>query len=70
MSVWVVAVSAEFFSDTMTGLCPALSHREGQCADVCQKRVFAISDTLQQTGPGLLKLIWNALHETFSQPSS
>lgn len=37
MSVWVVVVSAEFFSDKMTGLCPALSHREGQCADVCQE---------------------------------
>lgn len=51
MSVWVVVVSAEFYSNKMTGLCPALSHREGQCADVCQERVFAVSDTLQQTVP-------------------
>lgn len=43
-----------FFPDTMTGLCPALSHREGQCADVCQEQAFAVSVRLQQTVPGLL----------------
>ncbi len=47
-------MSAEFVSKTMTALGPGLSHHEGQCADVCQARVYAISDALQQTVPGLL----------------
>lgn len=70
VSVWVAAVSAEFVSNTITGLGPGLSHHEGQCADVCQEWVYTISDALQQTVPGLLLLIWNALQETFSQPFS